>query len=139
MPDVRTAGAIISSKDAVSRLVVELNNVDSIEIVLHGGVFSPRNMEDLMPITNHQIPSGERCLEQTLQPLLGCYDTDLLPRRIAQHHHSVTANPGREHAGFDDSYVTRKPYLWRYLQISDTFEKATWETFSIAHGVSSFE
>jgi bifunctional non-homologous end joining protein LigD len=61
--------AIISSKDAVSRLVVELYNVDSIEIVLHGGVFSPRNMEDLMPITNHQVPSGECCLEQTLQPL----------------------------------------------------------------------
>jgi len=38
-------------------------------------------MEDLIPITRHQVPSGECCLKQTLQPLLGCYDTDLLPRQ----------------------------------------------------------
>src|SRR5215475_12975102 len=76
----------------VSRLVVEGHEVDTVEVVLHGGVFSPRNMEDLIPITRHQVPSGECCLKQTLQPLLGCYDTHLPPTPPSRHHHSVRAN-----------------------------------------------
>jgi hypothetical protein len=74
-----------------------------------------------------------------LQPLLGCYDTDLLPRRIAQHHHGETANKGGQHNAFDESYVTSKRYLWRFPQSSDMriSEKASWETFLIAHDVFS--